>query len=179
VRLAQNDCGGVFELWVAPNSEIGSDYVVSSASSLLEGTWLASPDSPNPYPDDSPYGKNASGSEGTDKNTCSVNGIANPDNLSYLPGYDTLLIGEDAEVEHQNDSVWAYNVVSRELTRILTSPYGAETTGIYYYPNLNGHAYIKLQVQHPFGESDQDQSLPDAGDLRSYTGYLGPLPALR
>jgi uncharacterized protein len=178
VRLAENACGGVFEMMVAPDTAIGSDYVVSSASSLLEGTWLADPESPNPYPEDGPYGRSASGSAGTDKNTCSVNGIANPDNLSYLTGYDTLLIGEDAGTQHQNDAVWAYDVVSHELTRILTGPYGAETTGIYYYPNLNGHAYIKVQVQHPFGESDVDQSLPDTGDTRSYTGYLGPLPAM-
>jgi hypothetical protein len=179
VRLAENACGGVFEYAVAPDSVIGSDYVVTSASSLIEGTWLADATSPNRYPDDGPYGKNASGTAGTDKNTCSVNNIANPDNISYLPGYDTLLIGEDSGVEHQNDAVWAFNVVSRELTRILTTPYGAETTGVYYYPNLDGHAYIKVQVQHPFGESDKDQSVPDGSDKRSYTGYLGPLPAMR
>lgn len=179
VRLAENACGGVFEYSVVPDSTIGSDYVVASAAALIEGTWLANPASPNKYPDDSPYGKNASGNAGTDKNTCSVNSIANPDNISYLPGYDTLLIGEDSGVEHQNDAVWAFNVVSHELTRILTTPYGAETTGVYYYPNLGGHAYIKVQVQHPFGESDQAQSVPDGSDKASYTGYLGPLPAMR
>jgi len=179
LRLAENVCGGVFEYALAPDAAIGSDYVVTSAQALIEGTWLANPAAPNKYPDDSPYGKNASGKAGTDKNTRSVNNIANPDNISYLPGYDTLLIGEDSGVEHQNDAVWAYNVVTRELTRILTTPYGAETTGVYYYPNLDGHAYIKVQVQHPFGESDQDQSVPDGSDKRSYTGYLGPLPAMR
>ena len=179
MKLAENACGGVFEYAIVPDSDIGSDFVAHSASALVEGTWLANPAALNKYPDDSPYGKNATGTAGTDKNTCSVNGISNPDNVSYLPGYDTLLIGEDSGVEHQNDAVWAFNVVSHELTRILTTPYGAETTGVYYYPNLNGHAYIKVQVQHPFGESDTGLSIPDSGDNQSYTGYLGPLPAMR
>jgi uncharacterized protein len=178
MRLAQNNCGGVFEYMIAPDSTIGSNYVAQTASSLIEGVWLAAPGATK-YPDDGPYGKNASGTALTDKNTCSVNSIANPDNISYLPGYDTLLIGEDSGVEHQNDAVWAFNVVSHELTRIVTTPYGAETTGVYYYPNLNGHAYIKVQVQHPFGESDQDQSVANSGDKQSYTGYVGPLPAMR
>jgi hypothetical protein len=94
-----------------------------------------------------------------------------------VPGYATLLIGEDSISEHQNDSVWAYNVVSGEMNRILTTPYGAETTGVYFYPNINGHAYIKTQVQHPYGESDQNQA-KDASDLRAYTGYIGPLPPM-
>ncbi len=179
MKLAENACGGVFEYAVVPDADIGSAYVAHSAAALVEGTWLANPAALNKYPDDSPYGKNAAGTAGTDKNTCSVNGIANPDNISYLPGYDTLLIGEDSGVEHQNDAVWAFNVVSHELTRILTTPYGAETTGVYYYPNLNGHAYIKVQVQHPFGESDTGLSVADSGDTQSYTGYLGPLPAMR
>ncbi|HYP89979.1 MAG TPA: alkaline phosphatase PhoX, partial [Polyangiaceae bacterium] len=179
MRLAQNNCGGVFEFPVSPDSTIGSDYVVHGASSLIEGIWLANPAAPNRYPDDSPYGKSASGTAGTDKNLCSINGIANPDNISYLPGYDTLLIGEDSGTEHQNDAVWAFNVVSKELTRIVTTPYGSETTGVYYYPNLNGHAYIKVQVQHPFGESDSDQAPVDSADRQSYVGYVGPLPAMR
>jgi secreted PhoX family phosphatase len=168
VRLAENPCGAVYEYSLAPSASLGSDYVAQAASSLLEGTWLANPAAPNPYPASNPY---------AGSNTCSVNAIANPDNLSYMPGFDTLLIGEDSGVEHQNDAVWAYNVTTRELTRILTTPYGAETTGVYFYPNLNGHAYVKVQVQHPYGESDQAKKQSD-DDLRSYTGYLGPLPAM-
>lgn len=184
MRLRENLCGGVFQFSIGPDSVVGSDYVAHAAASLVEGTWLADPLAPNKYPDDAPYGRNATGKasdddEHKDKNLCSVNGIANPDNISYLPGYDTLLIGEDSGMEHQNDAVWAFNVVSRELTRIVTTPYGAESTGVYFYPDLNGHAYIKVQVQHPFGETDQKMSVADSGDTQSYTGYLGPLPAMR
>jgi hypothetical protein len=37
--------------------------------------------------------------------TCDVNGIANPDNITYLPGYDSLIIGEDTGSGHRNDVV--------------------------------------------------------------------------
>jgi hypothetical protein len=168
IRLAANKCGGVFEFTIAKDPVIGSDYVAQSTRALVEGTWLQNPANPNPYPANSPY---------AGKNDCSVNGIANPDNLSFVPGYNTLLIGEDSISEHQNDSVWAYDVVSGEMNRILTTPYGAETTGVYFYPNINGHAYIKTQVQHPYGESDQNQVM-DPSELRSYTGYIGPLPRM-
>jgi hypothetical protein len=168
VKLAKNQCGGVFELVIEHDDVLGSDYVAHGARSLLEGIWLADPANPNPYPADSPF---------AGKNDCSVNGIANPDNLTFIPGFDTLIIGEDSGNEHQNDAVWAYNITTGELTRILTTPYGAESTGVYFYPDINGHAYLKTQVQHPYGESDQGQAMgPD--DLRSYTGYIGPLPKM-
>ncbi len=168
IRLAENPCGAVYEYVISPDRQLGSDYVARSAKAVIEGTWLANPASPNPYPADSPY---------FGKNTCAVSNIANPDNLTFLPGYGVLLIGEDSGAEHQNDAVWAYDIRTRELTRILSTPYGAETTGLYFYPNLNGHAYIKVQVQHPYGESDQGM-LTNPADARSYTGYLGPLPAM-
>jgi uncharacterized protein len=168
IRLAANACGGVFEFVITRNDVIGSEYVAESTHALIEGVWLDDPNYLNPYPADNPY---------TGKNTCAVTTISNPDNISFIPGFDTLLIGEDSGVEHQNDAVWAYNVASGELNRILTTPYGSETTGVYFYPNIGGHAYIKAQVQHPYGESDQDQMTgPD--DLRSYTGYIGPLPRM-
>jgi len=168
MKLAANQCGAVFEFSVGPDANVGSAYVAHAANALVEGVWLEDPAAANAYPAGSPY---------AGKNACSVNGIANPDNISYIPGYDTLLIGEDSGAEHQNDAVWAYNVVTRELTRIVTTPYGAETTGVYVYPDLNGHAYIKVQVQHPYGESDQAESTGPE-DLQSYTGYVGPLPLL-
>ncbi|OJH39434.1 PhoX family protein [Cystobacter ferrugineus] len=180
VQLAQNECGAVYELVVSPNSEVGSDYVAESASALVEGTWLTAPGA-TPYPVGHPYYDGTftvPGSTSPVANVCSVNGIANPDNLSFINGYDTLLIGEDATEGHQNDVVWAYNVVTRQLTRIFSTPYGSETTGVYFYPDINGHAYIKAQVQHPYGESDTDKLGADASAAQSYTGYIGPFPAM-
>ena len=52
------------------------------------------------------------------------------------------------------------------------------TTGVYFYPDINGYAYIKAQVQHPYGESDTDKVGPDASVTQSYTGYIGPFPAM-
>ena len=186
VRLAENYCGAVYEMVLSPNAKVGSDYVAESAASLIEGVWLANPAYPRPYPADSDYfdptftlpNSTTGAAELKPVNVCSVNGIANPDNLAFIEGYDTLIIGEDSTDGHQNDMVWSYNVVSRELTRILSTPYGSETTGVYFYPNLNGHAYIKTQIQHPYGESDTDKAGADTSMTQSYTGYIGPFPAM-
>jgi hypothetical protein len=169
----------VYELALAPSSTIGSDYVAETMQSLVEGVWLKGPMN-TPYPADSPWFDATAklGGNTVTTNVCSIGGIANPDNLSFIAGYDTLLIGEDTTDGHQNDVVWAFNLTTRELTRILSTPYGAETTGVYFYPNLGGHAYVKAQVQHPYGESDEDKA-PDASARQGYVGYIGPLPAMQ
>lgn len=184
VQLARNDCGAVYEMVVSHNADIGSDYVVESASALVEGQWLKAPGA-SLYPSDSPYfdptftlPDSTGAARPATANVCSVNGIANPDNLSFINGYDTLLIGEDTTDGHQNDMVWAYNIVTRQLTRIFSTPYGSETTGVYFYPNINGYAYIKTQVQHPYGESDTEKAGTDTSITQSYTGYIGPFPAM-
>ncbi|MDC0710647.1 DUF839 domain-containing protein [Stigmatella sp. ncwal1] len=184
VQLAENYCGGVYELVVSRNAEVGSEYVAESASSLIEGVWLKAPGA-SLYPSNSPYFApsftlpDSSGvAQPAIGNVCSVNGIANPDNLTFIEGYDTLLIGEDSTDGHQNDMVWAYNVVTRSLTRIFSTPYGSETTGVYFFPNIGGHAYIKTQIQHPYGESDTDKVGADLGVRQSYAGYIGPFPAM-
>ncbi|WP_375771281.1 DUF839 domain-containing protein [Archangium gephyra] len=185
VQVARNDCGAVYEMVVSPNATLGSDYVVESAAPLVEGVWLKAPGA-SLYPSNSPFYDptfttfdSATGvSKPGTANVCSVNGIANPDNLSFINGYDTLLIGEDTVDGHQNDMVWAYNIVTRELTRIFSAPYGSETTGVYFYPDINGFAYIKAQVQHPYGESDVEKLEGDVSRAQSYTGYIGPFPAM-
>ena len=108
-------------------------------------------------------------------NTCDVDGIANPDNLAYIKGLNTLIIAEDSDDGHQNDVVWAMDLASSALTRILSTPYGAEATSIDWYPNVNGHAYLMAVVQHPYGETDQDK-LKDPADVHGMVGYIGPFP---
>lgn len=45
------------------------------------------------------------------------------------------------------------------------------------YPNINGHSYITLVVQHPYGESDQKKvSEEDSTGTAGWVGYMGPLP---
>ena len=47
----------------------------------------------------------------------------------------------------------------------------------YFYPNINGHAYLMAVVQHPYGQSDEDK-LQDAADARAYVGHIGPMPSM-
>lgn len=66
-----------------------------------------------------------------------------------------LLILEDTIGGHQNDFAWAYDLDDGSLVRILTSPYGSEVTGGWWYPDMNGWAYLVTIIQHPYNESDQ------------------------
>jgi hypothetical protein len=173
IRVLFNTCGAVYAYELCNDDEIGSQYVAKRVKGVLAGrmTTLIDPDKRNPttvdaYPDDSPY----AGS------TCAIDGLANPDNIALVTGKGSLLIGEDSGDGHQNDAVWSYDLAREKLTRIETTPYGAESTSIYYYPNLGGFGYVASVVQHPYGETDEDK-LGDPGDKHSYLGYLGPLPA--
>lgn len=159
IRVEANSCGGVYGLDIGHDATIGSDYVAKTMSGVVLGIEKK-------YPE---------GSEYAGKNSCDVDAIANPDNLTYMTGHNTLIIGEDTGSGHQNDAVWAYDVNAKKLTRIETTPYGSETTSPYFYPNVNGFGYLASVVQHPYGESDQKQ-LKDAADARAYFGYIGPFP---
>ncbi|MBK1642567.1 phosphatase [Chromatium okenii] len=165
IRLAQaNKCGAVYGMDVrrlikdSGGKWISSNYVAINMSGVVVG-------SPKDY----------SGTE-LAENTCDVDQISQPDNLSYLPGYKTLIIGEDTS-GHQNDAVWSYDLNTAHLTRIATTPYGAETTSPFWHKNINGFGYLTLVTQHPYGESDEDQAVaPD--DKESHVGYIGPFPRL-
>ncbi|KAI7837552.1 hypothetical protein COHA_008639, partial [Chlorella ohadii] len=112
-----------------------------------------------------------------EKNTCATDNIANPDNLSVVDDHALLFIGEDASDQHENDYLWAYDLNTGNLTRILTSVYGAEVTSTYWYPSVNGHAYLVANVQHPYLESDEDKvSNPYSEGGAGYIGYF-TLPA--
>lgn len=155
VRLKKNGCGAVYEL------ALGADFKATTMTGLVAGK-------PADYAADAPYAGN----------TCDIDGIANPDNLTFIDGYNTLVIGEDTGEGHQNDAVWAMDLAKGDLTRIMTTPYGSEATSVDWYPNVGGHAYLMAVVQHPFGESDSDK-LVDPADARAYVGYLGPFPAMK
>ncbi|MCU7808022.1 MAG: DUF839 domain-containing protein [Candidatus Thiodiazotropha sp. (ex Semelilucina semeliformis)] len=98
------------------------------------------------------------------ENFCSTAHIANPDNLTFLDGHDTLIIAEDSSQGHINNMLWAYEINSGQLTRLLTAPLGAEVTGSYYYPDINGWGYLMCTIQHP-------------SEGPASTGYLGPFKA--
>jgi hypothetical protein len=68
-----------------------------------------------------------------------------------------------------NNFLWAYNVDTRELSRILSVPAGAESTGLQAVDDLNGFSYIMSNFQHP---GDWESPLHDA-----VKGVLEPLEA--
>jgi hypothetical protein len=74
--------------------------------------------------------------------------VATPDNLSFSEALRTLFIGEDSDT-HVNNFLWAYNVDTKELVRILSCPAGAESTGLHAVDEINGWTYIASNFQHP------------------------------
>ena len=83
----------------------------------------------------------------TDGNTAVVDKIANPDNVKFSEAMRTLFIGEDSG-QHLNNFVWAYNVDTHVLSRVLSVPAGAECTGLQAVDNLHGFAYVMSGFQH-------------------------------
>ena len=81
-------------------------------------------------------------------NTANADKVANPDNLKFSEKLRTLFIGEDSGM-HVNNFLWAYNVDSKQLSRILSCPSGAESTGLQAADDVNGFTYIMSNFQHP------------------------------
>jgi secreted PhoX family phosphatase len=155
IDVDANDCGAVYAMDVGKDRYIGSRYVAKNMYGEVEGIL-----------------------DGVSPNKCNLDGIANPDNLTFITGYNTLIIGEDTGSGHQNDIIWSYDLDSKQLTRILSTPYGSETTSPYWYPNINGFGYLMAVIQHPYGESDSDKYEIGSMSDRGYTGYVGPFPAM-
>ena len=80
-------------------------------------------------------------------NTANPNRIANPDNLKFSEAMRTLFIGEDSG-QHVNNFLWAYNIDTKVLSRILSIPAGGEATGLHAVDELNGWTYIMSNFQH-------------------------------
>ncbi|MEP7159172.1 MAG: alkaline phosphatase, partial [Chloroflexota bacterium] len=81
-------------------------------------------------------------------NSANADRIANPDNLKFSEKLRTLFIGEDSG-NHVNNFLWAYNVDTQKLARILSTPSGAESTGLHAVDDVNGFSYIMSNFQHP------------------------------
>ncbi len=166
MRLPRNDCGAVYKLAMGKAQKdtsgkvINSDLVATNFVGELLGEMKE-------YPKGSEF-------EG---NKCSINGIAEPDNLTFIENSDILIIGEDTGA-HQIDYIWAYNVKTKDLTRILTSPFGSETTSPFWYSNIGGNGYLTTVIQHPFGESDEDKAGGES-DKESWIGVVGPFPLMK
>ncbi|MEJ5027846.1 PhoX family protein [Comamonas sp. MYb69] len=81
-------------------------------------------------------------------NTSNPDKIASPDNLKFSEKMRTLFIGEDSG-NHVNNFLWAYNADTKQLSRILSTPAGAESTGLHAVDEANGWTYIMSNFQHP------------------------------
>ena len=137
-----------------------------------------------------------------DGNAAVKDKIAQPDNVKYSEAMRTLFIGEDG-TGHLNNYVWAYNVDTKLLSRILSAPAGGECTGLQVVDDLNGFAYVMSGFQHAgdladvakppvsttgfiLNSKEVPTSLIDAvkanwgGVLKqSATGYIAGLPVLK
>jgi hypothetical protein len=124
-------------------------------------------------------------------NTANADKIANPDNIKFSEKLRTLFIGEDSGM-HVNNFLWAYNVDTKALSRLLSTPAGAEATGLEAVDDLNGFAYIMSNFQHAGdwdtktpGLHDKVQAKLDPlvnanykGRYGAAVGYLTGLPTL-
>lgn len=147
---------------------INSAYVPQTIQGLVWGEDLATPDAKG--------------------NTAADDKVANPDNLSYSESLRTLFIGEDSG-KHANNYLWAYNVDTHKLSRILSTPAGAEATGLQVVDDLNGFSYIMSNLQHPGDElivpeplkTDVLNSINLNFDNRKagMVGYIAGLPSMK
>ena len=184
IQLKKNKGGAVYELSLNKKVKdtdgkfIKSHYVATTMASIPE--LLGS------YDNDPATNSNAAFG-----NYCPQEKVCDGDNLKYSERMRTLFIGEDTGYRN-NNYVWAFNVDTRKLSRILSVPMGAEATGLQAVDDYNGHAYIMGNFQHPGenGSKDPDwiavsELLDSKWDnrLKTAIGYIGTengaLPAVK
>lgn len=189
IRLATNKGGAVYELSLSAKVSdsdgalIKSRYVATKMAAIPEllGSYITDT-SVNP------------GADWGDR--CLQTTVCDGDNLKYSEAMRTLFIGEDTGYRN-NNYVWAFNVDTRKLSRILSVPQGAEATGLQAVDNYNGFAYIMGNFQHPgeFGDaptSTEEDAVKaellknwgiDGYLLRTTIGYIGTedgaIPAMK
>ena len=165
-------CGAVYESAMSGGQKdtdgglIDSDWVATDMKVLIHGAR---------QPKNAKVGR-------YDK--CDTERIANPDNIRYSDVMRTLFVGEDSN-NHLNNFTWAVDIDTRMAVRIFSAPAGAENTGLGVYSDINGHAYVTGNLQHP-GAAEDLKSYPDAikrdlralVDQRSIVGYLRGMPAM-
>lgn len=150
IKLKYNKCGVVYAMDISPTQKFGSDYVVMNMDSVVKG-----------MPTEYPLGHDYEG------NSCSVEGISNPDNVVFLAGSNILSIGEDTS-KHVNNMIWAYDVETEAMIRMITVPEDAETTSPFWYKNFNGFGYMSAVAQHPIDDGS------GSAENESFVGYYGP-----
>jgi len=176
IRLAGDagdlDCGVVYESRMTGGQTdtrggaIDSDWVAVDMSALVHGA------------------RQPAGAATGKYDKCHTEMVANPDNINYSEAMRTLFIGEDSD-NHLNNFTWAFSIDSKQAVRIFSAPAGGENTGLKAYDNLNGHAYLTGNVQHPGAEHDLARyplairrDLRHLVDQRGIVGYIGGLPGM-
>ncbi|PHS32501.1 MAG: hypothetical protein COA92_06410 [Sulfurovum sp.] len=171
IQIAKNNCGATYEIQLASGQKdsdgniIDSEYVAINMSvpAALLGKAIA---------------------EDAKGNTCAVDSIANTDNVFFSEKMRTLFIGEDSGT-HTNNFLWAYNVDTKKLSRLLSLPAGAESTGLQVVDNENGYAYIMSNAQHL---GDFTSTTPDAlktaltpkiDKFNAPVGYISGIPGIK
>ena len=114
-------------------------------------------------------------------------GLANPDNLNYFEKLDLLFVAEDTKDGHENDAIWQLELnetadnASRSapspgaLSRIFSTPFGSEATGVYAY-DLDDAFYLVATAQEPYADSDEERLQgPHATGEEAWIGYFGPV----
>ncbi|RQO39919.1 alkaline phosphatase [Variovorax sp. KBW07] len=123
--MAHNLAGGQKD---TDGNAINSEWVPAQTRALIVGEDLKTPDALG--------------------NTSNPDKIGNPDNIKFSEKLRTLFIGEDSS-SHVNNFLWAYNIDTKKLARIMSIPAGGESTGLHAVDELNGWTYIMSNFQHP------------------------------
>ena len=170
IKLPQNLAGATYTLDMKSG-------VKDSQGNAINSEWVATTMYVEPKLLGKPITADSSG------NTADLNSIANTDNVFFSEKMRTLFIGEDSGL-HVSNFIWAYNVDTQKLTRILTTVAGAETNGLQVIENLNGHAYIMANNQH-WGDFTsatsaalKTQLTPMIDKFSAPVGYIGGIPGL-
>lgn len=180
IKLKANKGGAVYELALTggvkdtAGEQINSPAVASAISAI--------PDLLGSYSDTA----DAIG------NKCAQDKVCGGDNIKFSEGMRTLFVGEDTGYRN-NNYLWAFNVDTRKLSRVLSVPMGAEATGLQAVDDANGFSYVMSNFQHPGDLStSKDKDWPQIKELidkkwnnrlKAAVGYLGTtegaLPAVK
>lgn len=169
VRLPLNSCGAVYGLSLRRQRGMQGPWIATSMKGLVSGRPLKP------------------GDPASDLNSCDPNLPGNPDNMRYLPQTNTLLIGEDTSA-HVNNYVFAYNVVNKSLTRVMSMPSGGEFAGTFSPLVWRGKSYLFINSQYALdsqafnaeGKVSNQDALDAAApsEKGGVVGYLGGFPAM-
>lgn len=171
IKLAKNSAGATYSADLKSGQK-------DSAGNAINSAYVAS----NMYVESALLGEPISTADALG-NTANPDKIANTDNIFFAEKMRTLFIGEDSGM-HVNNFVWAYNVDTKKLTRILSAVAGGENTGLQVLEDLNGHAYIMSNSQHHGDWATGTNAVVDAALAKidkfdANVGYISGLPAIK